>query len=243
MQAFREAKYDDATKHFEKAVSLDPENITTRLYLATSYGQQYIPGVDEPENVRMAESAIEQYEYVLNAPAVGDRRLNSAKGIAYLYLSMKKFEDSKKYDRMASDLDPKDPENYYSVGVIDWTLSYQPRMEARAKLDVKPEQPLDPTIPDQKKICDVLREKNMPVIEEGIDSLNKAIQLRPDYDDAMAYMNLQYREKADVECDDPTARKEDLATADHWLDRTLAVKKAKAEKNKHLPAPTAPSPQ
>jgi hypothetical protein len=29
----------------------------------------------------------------------------------------------------------------------------------------------------------------------------KAINLRPDYDDAMAYRNLMYREKADVECD------------------------------------------
>jgi len=33
----------------------------------------------------------------------------------------------------------------------------------------------------------------MPSIQEGIDSLNKAIQLRPDYDDAMAYLNLMYR--------------------------------------------------
>ena len=72
--------------------------------------------------------------------------------------------------------------------------------------------------------------KNGPSIQEGIDSLNKAIQLRPDYDDAMAYMNLMYREKADVECDDLNARQEDLKTADHWVDKTIAAKKAKAEK-------------
>jgi hypothetical protein len=70
----------------------------------------------------------------------------------------------------------------------------------------------------------------MPSISEGIDSLNKAIQLRSDYDDAMAYMNLMYREKADVECDDLAARAEDLKTADSWVDKTLATKKAKAEK-------------
>ena len=46
----------------------------------------------------------------------------------------------------------------------------------------------------------------------------------------MAYMNLMYREKADVECDDLAARAEDLKTADHWVDETLRVKKAKAEK-------------
>ena len=46
----------------------------------------------------------------------------------------------------------------------------------------------------------------------------------------MAYMNLMYREKADVECDDLSARAEDLKTADHWVDETLRVKKEKADK-------------
>ena len=42
----------------------------------------------------------------------------------------------------------------------------------------------------------MLREKNAPVIQDGIASLHKALHLRPDYDDAMAYLNLLYREKA-----------------------------------------------
>ena len=33
-----------------------------------------------------------------------------------------------------------------------------------------------------------------------------------------------------MECDDLPARAEDLKTADHWVDETLRVKKAKAEK-------------
>jgi tetratricopeptide (TPR) repeat protein len=156
--------------------------------------------------------------------------VNAAKGIAYLYLNMKKFDDAKKYYRMASDVDPNDPEPYYSVGVIDWTACYQPRMEERAKLGMKPDENLNPKNKDQKKSCDELKTKNLPAITEGIDSLNKAIQLRPDYDDAMAYLNLMYREKADVECDDLAARQEDLKTADGWVDKTLATKKAKAEK-------------
>jgi len=72
--------------------------------------------------------------------------------------------------------------------------------------------------------------KNAPSIQECIDTLNKAIQLRPDYDDAMAYMNLMYRERGDVECDDLASRAEDLKTADHWVDETLRIKKVKADK-------------
>jgi len=176
----------------------------------------------------MAERAIEQYRHVLDDDGERTERISSAKGIGYLFLNMKKFDDAKTYYHMASDLAPNDSEPYYSIGVIDWAESYQPRMEERAKLGLKPEENLDPAKKDQRRVCEELRAKNAAIIEEGIDALSKAIAIRPDYDDAMAYLNLMYREKADLECDNPAARAEDLETADHWVDKTMAVKKAKA---------------
>lgn len=220
--AYKNAKYEEAINHFQQAVELDPTLLNARLYLATAFAQQYIPGVDTPDNTKFAEQAIDQYKEVLQRDP---KNVNSVKGIAYLFLQMKKFNDAKDYYRKATDLDPNDPEPYYSVAVIDWTQTYQPRMEERAKLGLKPEEPLK-----DKKVCAALKQKNMPNIQEGVDNLNKALQLRPDYDDAMAYMNLMYRERADVQCEDPSARAADLKTADEWVDKTLAVKKAKAEK-------------
>jgi tetratricopeptide (TPR) repeat protein len=228
--AYKNAKYEEAIDHFQQSVAQDPSLINARMYLATAFAQQYIPGADTPENNKMAEQAIEQYKHVLDMNPPRDQKVNAAKGIAYLYLNMKKFDDAKKYYRMAADIDPNDPEPYYSVGVIDWTACYQPRMEERAKLGLKPDENLSAKNKDQKKVCVQLKAKNLPSIQEGIENLNKAIQLRPDYDDAMAYLNLMYREKADVECDDLAARQEDLKTADHWVDQTLSTKKAKAEK-------------
>ena len=222
VQAYKAAKYEEAIDHFQKAVSLDPGLINARLYLATAYAQQYIPGADTEDNNRMAQQAIDQYKAVLERDP---KNVNSVKGIAYLYLQMKKFEEAKQYYRKASELDPNDPEAYYSIGVIDWTQSYQPRMEERAKLGLKPEEPLK-----DKRVCAMLQQKVKDVIQDGIAMLEKALQLRPDYDDAMAYMNLLYRERADVQCDDPAARAADLKTADEWVDKTMAVKKAKAEK-------------
>src|SRR5579863_4348401 len=230
VEAYKHSHYDEAIQHFEKAVDLDGANLKARLYLATACASQYIPGVDTPDNLRFAENTIAQYQRLLDADADRNSKINSAKGIGYLYLNMKKFADSKKYYQIASDLDPDDPEPHYSIGVIDWTECYAPRMEARAQLGLRPEGHLNPKYEEQRKVCDELAAKNEPAIEEGIDSLNKAIQLRPDYDDAMAYMNLMYREKADVECDDLAQRQEDLKTADSWVDKTLATKKAKAEK-------------
>jgi tetratricopeptide (TPR) repeat protein len=230
VEAYKNSHYEQAIDHFQQAVQLDPKLINARMYLATAFVSQYVPGIDSPDNLRTAQQAIDEYTKVIDANPSRDQKVNAAKGIAYLYLNEKKWDDAKKYYRMASDADPNDPEPYYSVGVIDWTACYQPRMEERAKLGLKPEEHLNPKNKDQKKACDELKDKNATSIQEGIDSLSKAIQIRPDYDDAMAYMNLMYRERADVECDDLAAREADLKTADDWVDKTLAAKKSKAEK-------------
>ena len=234
VEAYKDSQYEEAIQHFEKAVELDGSNLKARLYLATACVSQYIPGVDTPDNLKVAEKAIDQYQHVLNASDDRNSRINAAKGIAYLYLNTKRFDDAKKSYQIAIDLDPDDSESRYSIGVIDWTKCYAPRMETRAKLDMRPEEHLNPENEAQKKACDELRAKNKAAIEEGIASLTKAIELRPDYDDAMAYMNLMYREKADVECEDLAARDEDLQTADQWVDKIMAVKKAKAERQQPI---------
>jgi hypothetical protein len=100
-------------------------------------------------------------------------------------------------------------------------------MEVQNKLGMKPDETL---ATKDKKACAEMKEKNAANVQEGIDNLNKAIQLRPDYDDAMAYMNLMYRERGHIQCDDPAARAADFKTADDWVDKTMATKKAKAEK-------------
>lgn len=230
VDSYKNAHYEQAIDHFQHAVELDPKLLNARMYLATAYVGQYIPGVDSPDNVRMAEQAIDQFQRVIDAKPSREQKVNSAKGIASLYYNMKKFDEAKKYNRMVTDLDPNDPDPYYSIGVIDWASTYAPRMEKRAALGLKPDEHLSAKNKDQKKVCDELKEKNMPLVQEGIDSLNKAIQLRADYDDAMAYQNLMYREKADVECDDPAAREADLKTADGWLDKNLATRKMRADK-------------
>jgi len=222
VQAYKNAKYELAIEHFKNAVALDPRLLNARLYLATAYAQQYVPGADTPENNQTGQQAIEEYKKVLQADP---GNTNSVKGIASLYFNMKKFDQAKEYHEKAKQLDPNDPEEYYSIGVIDWTESYAPRQEERAKLGLKPDEPLK-----DKKVCESLRERNLSKVDEGIQNLNRALQLRPDYDDAMAYMNLLYREKADLECGDPDARAADLKTADDWVDKTMATKKAKAEK-------------
>ncbi len=229
VQAYKNAKFEDAIEHFKNAVALDPSLINARLYLATAYAQQYIPGADSPDNNRFAEQAIDVFKQVLDLHPPKEQQVHSLKGIASLYFNMKKFDLAKDYYQKVADLDPNDPETYYSIAVIDWTQSYQRRMDERAKLGLKPTDDLKDK-KDCAELIKTIKDQNEPLVQGGIQKLQKALELRPDYDDAMAYLNLLYREEADLQCDDPDARKTDLKTADDWVDKTMATKKAKAEK-------------
>jgi tetratricopeptide (TPR) repeat protein len=225
VQSYKNARYEEAIEHFKNAVSLDPGLLNARIYLATAYAQQYVPGAETDENKRYAVQAIEEYKKVLGADP---SNALSVKGIANLYRQEKQFDDAKLYYNKAVQIDPNDPEAYYSVAYIDWTQAYKFRQDERNKLGMTATDPLK-----DKKACDLIKQHNAPAVEEGIGLLNKALQLRHDYDDAMAFLNLMYRERADYECDSPDARAADLKTADDWQDKTLATKREKA--NKHGP--------
>lgn len=225
VQAYKGAQYEQAIEKFKNAVDLDPDLKVAKLYLATAYAQQYVPGVDSPENVANAKQAIEQYQKVLeNDP----KSVNSMKGIAFLYMQMKDFDKAREYYTKAIDLEPNDPELYYSVGVIDWSQAYKDAAEVKAKAGVKVEDELKGK--GDQKICEQLKAKDAGAIDQGMKMLQTAIEKRQDYDDAMAYLNLLYRRKAnDMTCDDAAARAEYIKAANEWSDKAMAARKKKME--------------
>jgi tetratricopeptide (TPR) repeat protein len=78
--------------------------------------QQYIPGVDTPDNNQFARQAVDEFEKVLTLDADPAQRISSLKGIASLYFNMKQFEKSKEYHRRVLEIDPQDAETAYSIG-------------------------------------------------------------------------------------------------------------------------------
>src|SRR5664280_1201418 len=229
VQAYKNAKFEDAIEHFKNAVELDPSLVTARLYLATAYAQQYVPGADSPENNRYAEQAIDTFKQVFDLHPPKEQQVMALKHIASMYRDTKRFDLAMQYYRQIAELDPNDPEVYYSMAFIDWSQAYQRRMTERAKLGLNQMDDLK-NKKDCSELIKTVKVQNEPLVQDGIQKLQKALELRPDYDDAMAYLNLLYREEADLQCDNPDARKADLKTADDWVDRTMATKKAKAEK-------------
>jgi hypothetical protein len=118
--------------------------------------------------------------------------------------------------------------------VIDWTTTYKPRMEARNKIGLKLDDGTKEHRPqlliNDKKVCPEIKDQNSANVAEGIEMLEKAVKLRDEYDDAMAYLNLMYRERADIQCGNKDAYEADWKTADDWVEKTLNVKKIKAER-------------
>jgi tetratricopeptide (TPR) repeat protein len=225
VQSFRGANYEEAIEHFKNAVNLDSDLKVAKMYLATAYAQQYVPGVDTPENLRNAQLAIDQYKQVLEKDP---NNVTSLKGIAFLYMQQKKFDDAREYYKKAIDADPNDPETYYSVGVIDWSQTYKDAADLKAKEGIKVEDELKGK--GSQKLCDQLKAKDGAAVDEGMKMLQTAIDKRQDYDDAMAYMNLLYRRKAnDMTCEDAQTRAEYVKAANEWSDKAMAARKKKAD--------------
>src|SRR5882762_381962 len=225
VQAYRNLNYEQAIEHFKNAVYLDSDLKVAKMYLATAYAQQYVPGVNTPDNVRNAQQAIDEYKKVLDNDS---QNVTSLKGIAFLYMQQKKFDDSREYYKKAIDADPNDPETYYSVGVIDWTATYQDAASVKAAAGLRVEDELKGK--GDQKVCDQMRSKDGPAVDEGMKMLQTAIDKRQDYDDAMAYMNLLYRRKAnDMTCEDAQTRAEYVKAANDWSDKAMAARKKKAE--------------
>ncbi len=73
-------------------MDLDPSFPTARLYLATAYMQQYIPGAESPENKNMADAAHDQFMKVLEQQSTNTTALAS---IASLYLNQEEVGRSR----------------------------------------------------------------------------------------------------------------------------------------------------
>ena len=236
--AYKNGQYDTAIEDFKQAKELDPGLMNARLYLATAYASQYIPGAPSDQNVRLGNQAVNEFKEVLQ---IDPNNLSAIDGIGSILFQMagtpydpKKFEESKSYHQKHIELKPNDPEPYYWIGVIDWTLAFRSNGELRAAYNrehvnkqVRDTDPLPPALRNEYTA------KFGPLVEEGIADLQKAIQIRPDYDDAMAYLNLLYRRKADmVESADERAAL--LKQADDLVDKVKEIKQKRAEQPQQI---------
>ena len=219
--AFKNARYSEAITDFQKAVDLAPSEINPRLYLATAYMQQYIPGAESPENLALAQKADAEFRNILSLDPTNRVAVAS---IASLNLNQKKWDDARDWYQKLLSLDPRNADAYYSRGFIAWSKWYPDYSKGRSQAGMQPQ---DPGPIRDAAVRAGLRARYWSVIDEGLFNLHQALDINPQYADAMAYMNLLVRERADLR-DTQAEYTRDIAEADQWVQKTLDAKRALA---------------
>ncbi|HET7103407.1 MAG TPA: tetratricopeptide repeat protein [Terracidiphilus sp.] len=230
VESYKAGKYEEAIGHFQRATQLDPTLPMAKSYLATALSQNIVPGLNTPENLKTADQAIAMFQQVLDKDP---NDVNSLKQIAGIYFNIKKLDEARTWQKKVLAVDPKDPEAAYTIGVIDWTEAHENVLKALVPIGLNDDGLGNPKAP--KKVMDAIKEQNAPLVEEALQYLNQAVANRANYDDAMAYLNLVYRRKADLDYGDAAAVKADLAQADDWRTKAMGTRKANEEKKERGP--------
>ena len=232
VMAYKNNKYPQAVAHFKDAVRLDPSNQNAQLYLATSYMIQWVPGADSPDNNKNYDAAKHEFDTVLSTDPKNSLALASLASMAYNSASAGTPEqkaaalgEAKKWNLRRIEVDPKESEAYYYLGVIDWAQAFTPIQTARVEQGMKGD---DPGPIKNEKVRADLKTKYGAEIDDGIDNLKKCLDIDKENEDAMSYVNLLLRKKADLE-DTPDAAKADIAQAEDWSNKSIDMKKIKAE--------------
>lgn len=129
--------------------------------------------------------------------------IEAVRSIATLYAKQGDFNESLNWYEKITLLDAKNPEAFYTYGVVCYE-----------KIAKNPPQ-------------DVA--ERLTIIEKGKRALERAITMRKDYFEAMVYLSLLYRQQAPLETD-PAKQQQLVAEADRVRNDAIAiVKRKKAE--------------
>ncbi len=231
VQAFKNNHYPEAVRHFKEAVRLDPSNENAQAYLATSYFIQWVPGADSPDNKKNYDMAQQEFQNILKKDPTNNQALASMANMAYNSATIgtpeqrkAAFEEARKWNQRRIEVDPKDSEAYYYLGVIDYYDALGDISTARVTEKISPN---DPGPLKDKKVKEELKAKYEKSVDSGLEQLKKAISIDKENEDAMSYVNLLLREKAAL-VDTPDEAKALSNEANDWMEKSLNMKRIKA---------------
>jgi predicted Zn-dependent protease len=231
-EAYQKEDYKAALAHYTRARQIDASFPDLDRMIGYSQIGLFVPDVKSAENEKHADAAINALSaYLKQRPddriardALINMYLNAnrtsqaidyfrtylqghpgdleaVKSIATLYAKQGNFNESLNWYEKITLLDSKNPESYYIYGVVCYE-----------KVSKNP--PADPA-------------EKLAIIEKGKAALQRAIQLKSDYFEAMAYLNLLFRQQALAETD-PVKQQALIAEADRV--RNMAVEIIKKKK-------------
>jgi len=227
---YQQEQYSAAMVEYQKGLELDPSATFAWRSVGLSALALYRPGDDTPKNLEYARIATDAFQkYLKEEPedAKVQDYLMSILVNAKQYQQALAFVDKLQQQHTAEANDPK--WNKYRVNV----LIQAGRLEDAEQLALKtpsPEQPVSlysigvaawNKVYNNNTIDFATKQQK---VELGLRALRKAVELKPDYFDAMFYLGLELREKAKLETDG-NARTADVNEAETWLKKGLELRK------------------
>jgi Tfp pilus assembly protein PilF len=241
MEHYNKEDYQFACPAFEEALRYRPDDLELKKTLAYCYMAWYKPLDTAPENLALIDKSAKLFREILavhpedeklrdsllalylNAERYNDaigvmkdqlqKRPNDIeimKQIASLYQRSGDLETSFTWYEKWAQVEPGKADPWYAIGSRCWSKAY-----------CEPNRCEDPNL---------AMDKRQAFIRRGLDALTKAIQLDPNYCEAVAYRNLLYRERAKwIDFGDKRAREEAYRMADADRDRAVECVKKKVK--------------
>ncbi len=191
VQAFTSKKYDEAIEHFQESIEKDPDLVRSYLYLAIAYRAQYVPQGTSPANMDRARNAIATFEKVIDKATDPVDQTTAMANLAGIYNGMGDYEMAKEWYRKRLEMEPNNPVPMYGIATIDWQLAYDETGMTGESVEFLSEE----------RTAEINQ-----LVDEGIASLKKALEIDPQYVDAMQFLNLLYREKAKLTAEEEEKR-------------------------------------
>lgn len=239
-ELYKAQKYEEAIEEYKQILKDNPDDWDANYLTAVSYLAMYHPGSTHTKDLAAAEGAINALEKTLKLQAPDEETrdkvrsfylslLTSAektdKAIAYLETVLKEdpsnagvigqlaslyakqgdFENALKYFKKVAELEPNKKEGWYTLGVVCWERSYRGGVT-------------------------VSNEERELLVDVGLEALQKALAIDPEYFDALSYVNLLYREKSKLmmASGKPQEAGEAIIKAEEYFKKALDVKRKQA---------------
>jgi tetratricopeptide (TPR) repeat protein len=235
---YQQESYREALKEFQKGLDLDPGVTFAWRSVGLTALALFKPGDESPDNKKYSDTAIDAFQkYLADYPE--DDKIRDY--LLSTYVNTKRYQDAltalDKLEQQQTTADgkakiegskirilvqmdrlddawkmaqayngPDKAEVLYTIGVTDWDKSFH------ATADMDPN-------------------TRAHYVDTGLQALEQALKIKPQYFEATVYYSLLFREKAKMETD-ANKRAEDLATAETWKNKAVELRKAQVAEEK-----------
>lgn len=241
---YKAGRYEEAIRLYQQAEAIEPGEVRIKKFLAYAYMALYQPGSRHPKDVAAADNAIAYFKRYL---AVYPQDQKVAQSLVTMYMNADRVSEAISYFKQYATEHPDDVQAVQSIAMLyakqgdfDATFNWQKRyISMLEKATFQNAQERDNKLAEAYYTLGVTcweksyasppellpMARRLEILNTGLTMLDKAMRLRRDYADAMAYVNLIYRQYAKYE-PDPAKQAEYTAKANEWLAKAVSARKA-----------------